>query len=181
MRFWTLFFPSRRVFSRSPSLVPLRLPSYRRERSLHRLHRPSWRPHPRRQVPEPGSSRSLLYGSSSSSSLDNYTTNMLEGLLNGLESGRSPLLRRLVISGMCLEADGCKHLRTVLQKKALPKLQELLMAGSFAGRERAIENNIMEKGVLAVLLALRETSCPVRVLDLSCSGEEGMRCREQSH
>ena len=38
----------------------------------------------------------------------------------------------------------------------------------------------MEKGVLAVLLALRETSCPVRVLDLSCSGGRGVRCREQS-
>lgn len=57
---------------------------------------------------------------------------MLDGLLAGLESGRAPLLRRLVISGMCLEADGCKHLRAVLQKKALPKLQELLMAGRIA-------------------------------------------------
>lgn len=105
---------------------------------------------------------------------------MLDGLLAGLESGRAPMLRRLVISGMCLEADGCKHLRAVLQKKALPKLQELLMAGRIAEWRRRVENNIMEKGVLAVLLALRETSCPVRVLDLSCNGERGVRCREQS-
>lgn len=26
----------------------------------------------------------------------------------------------------------------------------------------------MEKGVLAVLLAIREESCPIRLLDLSC-------------
>ena len=32
-----------------------------------------------------------------------------------------------------------------------------------------VENNIMAKGVLAILLALRETSCPVRLLDLSCT------------
>lgn len=82
---------------------------------------------------------------------------MLGGLLRGLESGNCRLLRRLAISGMCLEAEGCNHLRAVLKKRALPALQELLMA----------ENNIMEKGVLAVLLALRETSCPVRLLDLA--------------
>lgn len=27
----------------------------------------------------------------------------------------------------------------------------------------------MEKGVLAILLAIREESCPIRLLDLSCS------------
>lgn len=32
----------------------------------------------------------------------------------------------------------------------------------------SVENNIMEKGVLAVLLAIREESCPIRLLDLSC-------------
>ncbi len=31
-----------------------------------------------------------------------------------------------------------------------------------------LENNITQRGVLAILLALRDTSCPVRVLDLSC-------------
>lgn len=63
------------------------------------------------------------------SALDNYTTDMLAGLLRGLESGNCRLLRRLVISGMCLEAEGCNHLRAVLKKRALPALQELLMAG----------------------------------------------------
>lgn len=93
---------------------------------------------------------------------------MLGGLLRGLESGNCRLLRRLAISGMCLEAEGCNHLRAVLKKRALPALQELLMA----------ENNIMEKGVLAVLLALRETSCPVRLLDLACTREEELPGRE---
>lgn len=93
---------------------------------------------------------------------------MLGGLLRGLESGNCRLLRRLVISGMCLEAEGCNHLRAVLKKRALPALQELLMA----------ENNIMEKGVLAVLLALRETSCPVRLLDLACTRGEELPGRE---
>lgn len=32
-----------------------------------------------------------------------------------------------------------------------------------------LENNIMEKGVLAILLAIREESCPIRLLDLSCN------------
>lgn len=46
-------------------------------------------------------------------------------------------------------------------------------AGAGNGRWRrkdaaSVENNITAKGVLAVLLALRETSCPVRLLDLSC-------------
>ena len=54
---------------------------------------------------------------------------MLNSLLDGFGSGHSRSLRRLVISGMCLEADGCNRLREVLKAKALPGLQELVMAG----------------------------------------------------
>ena len=94
---------------------------------------------------------------------------MLGGLLEGLSTGNTPKLRKLIISGMCMEADGCAKLSGVIRKRALPELQELYIAGrlrivSITG----LENNIMQRGVLSILLALRDTSCPVRVLDLSC-------------
>ena len=55
---------------------------------------------------------------------------MLAGLLSGFEGGHTPLLRRLVLSGMCMEAAGCNTLRGVLKSKSLPALQELLIAGN---------------------------------------------------
>ena len=54
---------------------------------------------------------------------------MLTSVLDGFGSGNCRSLRRLVISGMCLEAEGCNRLRDVLKAKALPGLQELVMAG----------------------------------------------------
>lgn len=54
---------------------------------------------------------------------------MLGGLLEGLSTGNTPKLRKLIISGMCMEADGCAQLSGVIRKKALPELQELYIAG----------------------------------------------------
>ena len=94
---------------------------------------------------------------------------MLAGFLSGFEGGHTPLLRRLVLSGMCMEAGGCNTLRGILKSKSLPALQELLIAGNWwLWWWWCLENNIMEKGVLAILLAIREESCPIRLLDLSC-------------
>ncbi|KAM7454226.1 hypothetical protein BLSTO_05019 [Blastocystis sp. subtype 1] len=87
----------------------------------------------------------------------NYSDDMLGGLLEGFAAGNTLKLRKLIISGMCMEADGCAKLSGIIRQKVLPELQELYIA----------ENNITQRGVLAILLALRDTSCPVRVLDLS--------------
>ena len=38
--------------------------------------------------------------------IDNYSDDMLSGLLEGLGKGHCRVLRRLVISGMCLEPMG---------------------------------------------------------------------------
>ena len=54
---------------------------------------------------------------------------MLCGLLEGLSTGNTPKLRKLIISGMCMEADGCAQLSGIIRKKALPELQELYIAG----------------------------------------------------
>ena len=54
---------------------------------------------------------------------------MCEKFLDGLSTANCRSLRRLVISGMCLEAEGCNRLRSILKAKALPGLQELIMAG----------------------------------------------------
>lgn len=54
---------------------------------------------------------------------------MCEQFLEGLGKANCRSLRRLVISGMCLEAEGCNRLRGILKAKALPGLQELVMAG----------------------------------------------------
>ena len=101
--------------------------------------------------------------------IDNYSNDMLGGLLEGFAAGNTRKLRKLIISGMCMEADGCAKLSGIIRQKVLPELQELYIAGwwYYLGM-KVIENNITQRGVLAILLALRDTSCPVRVLDLSC-------------
>lgn len=96
---------------------------------------------------------------------------MLAGFFEGFDDCHTPILRRLVLSGMCMESGGCNSLKTVIINKCLPALQELLIAGVCLVWESFVENNIMMKGVLAVLLALREESCPIRLLDLSCFDE----------
>lgn len=63
--------------------------------------------------------------------IDNYSDDMLSGLIEGLGKGHCRVLRRLVISGMCLEAEGCNQLRGILKTKSLPALQELLIAGKW--------------------------------------------------
>ena len=35
----------------------------------------------------------------------------------------------LIISGMCMEADGCAKLSGIIRQKVLPELQELYIAG----------------------------------------------------
>lgn len=55
---------------------------------------------------------------------------MLSGFFAGFDSVHTPLLRRLVLSGMCMEAGGCNTLRGILKNKCLPALQELLIAGN---------------------------------------------------
>lgn len=54
---------------------------------------------------------------------------MLAGFFEGFDDCHTPILRRLVLSGMCMEAGGCNNLRTVIKNKYLPALQELLIAG----------------------------------------------------
>ena len=78
---------------------------------------------------QPARPRPLLCRLLSLLTPDNYSEDMLKSILSGFGSGHCRSLRRLVISGMCLEADGCNQLRDVLKEKALPGLQELVMAG----------------------------------------------------
>lgn len=61
--------------------------------------------------------------------IDNYSEDMLAGFFEGFDDCHTPILRRLVLSGMCMEAGGCNSLRTVIKNKYLPALQELLIAG----------------------------------------------------
>ena len=56
---------------------------------------------------------------------------MLAGFLEGLASATTPKLRKLIISGMRLEADGCATLSSIIRNKALPNMQELYIAGLF--------------------------------------------------
>ena len=59
---------------------------------------------------------------------------MLAGFFDGFDALHTPILRRLVLSGMCMEAGGCKQLQTIIKNKYLPALQELIVAGKCGRR-----------------------------------------------